>query len=116
MTIDTDRETETMKEITFEEFAQRRDEQDLRLIDVREEDEYQEVHVKGAELFPLSKIRRGELPEEDDRPTAVICRSGGRSAQACKIFEREGFEECINIDGGTLAAVDAGEEYVERGE
>ncbi len=105
-----------MKEISFEEFVQRRDEEDVRLIDVREADEYEEVHVKGAEFFPLSKIRRGELPQEDDRQTAVICRSGGRSAQACEIFEREGFEECINIDGGTMAAEDAGEEHVVRGD
>lgn len=104
-----------MKEITFEEFVQRRDDENLRLIDVREEDEYEAVHVRGAELFPLSKIRRGELPEEDDRPIAVICRSGGRSAVACQIFEKNGFSECTNVDGGTLAAVDAGEDFVERG-
>lgn len=103
-----------MKEISFQEFAELRDDEDLRLIDVREEDEYAEVHVKGAELFPLSKIRGGELPKEDEREVAVICRSGGRSAMACKIFEKEGFSECINVGGGTLAAVDAGEEYVER--
>ncbi len=105
-----------MKEISFEEFAQRRDEEGLRLIDVREEDEYAEVHVKGAELFPLSKIRQGDLPEKGDRPIAVICRSGGRSAVACKIFEKEGFDECINVGGGTLAAIEAGDEHVERGE
>lgn len=105
-----------MKEISFEEFATRRDDEDLRLIDVREEDEYAEVHVKGAELFPLSEIRKGALPEKGDQPIAVICRSGGRSAMACKIFESEGFDECINVDGGTLAAMEAGEDYVERGE
>ena len=105
-----------MKEIDFEEYLKRRDDEDIRLIDVREDDEYAEVHVKEAELFPLSDIRRGELPDDDGRTTVVICRSGGRSAQACKIFEREGFDECINLAGGTLAAVDAGEEYVDRGE
>ena len=104
-----------MREIDFEEYLARRDDENLRLIDVREEDEYEEVHVKEAELFPLSEIRKGKLPEEDERPTAVICRSGGRSARACEVFEREGFDECINIDGGTLAAIEAGEEHVERG-
>ncbi len=104
-----------MREISFKEFLEQRDDDNLRLIDVREQDEFDEVHVKGAELFPLSEIRKGELPEEDDRPTAVICRSGSRSATACKKFERQGFDECINIEGGTLAAIDAGEEYVERG-
>lgn len=103
-----------MKEMSFEEFAQIRDEKNLRLIDVREEDEFAEVHVKGAELYPLSKIRQGELPEEDERQIAVICRSGGRSAAACQIFEEAGFEECTNIAGGTLAAIDAGDQFLER--
>ena len=102
-----------MKEINVQDFVEKLDDEDLRLIDVREEDEYQEVHVKGAELFPLSKIREGELPEEDDRHTFVICRSGARSAAACEIFEKAGFRECTNVAGGTMGAVEAGEEYVE---
>lgn len=103
-----------MKEITFEEFLQRREAEDLRLIDVREADEFAEVHVKGAELLPLTKICEGELPEDDGRPIIVICRSGGRSARACEIFENAGLPECTNLLGGTLAAESAGEEYVER--
>ncbi len=104
-----------MKRQSFAEYLERRDDEDLRLIDVREEDEYEAVHVTEAELFPLSKIRQGELPEEDDREIFVICRSGGRSAMACEIFEQAGFEECTNVEGGTMAAEDLGEEYVERG-
>lgn len=104
-----------MKRMDYEEIAQKRDQDDLRIIDVRETDEYEEVHVKGVELFPLSKLREGELPEQDDRPVAVICRSGGRSQVACKILEQNGWDECINVEGGTLAAIEAGEEHVERG-
>jgi rhodanese-related sulfurtransferase len=103
-----------MKRMSFEEFAEKRDSDDLRLIDVREEDEYEEVRVRGAELFPLSRIRRGESPEADDRTVALICRSGGRSAMAAKILEQRGFDEMINVEGGTLAAIEAGEEHVER--
>ena len=102
-----------MKEINFEEYVSRREQEELRLIDVREVEEYEAVHVKEAELFPLSKIRAGELPEEDDREVMVICRSGARSAMACGIFEKAGFRECTNIAGGTNAAVEAGDEYVE---
>jgi rhodanese-related sulfurtransferase len=105
-----------MKRMDYEDIADKRDEQDLRVIDVREQDEYDEVHVRGVELFPLSKLQKGELPDEDARPVAVICRSGGRSAVACKILEDAGWDECINVEGGTLAAIDAGEEHVERGE
>jgi rhodanese-related sulfurtransferase len=91
-----------------------RDKTDLRLIDVREPDEYEEVHVKGAELFPLSKLRDGERPERDGRPTALICRSGSRSEMAAKMLERDGWEDLINVSDGTIGAVEAGEEHVER--
>lgn len=104
-----------MKEMHYTEFARKRDELGMRLIDVREADEYAAVHVHGAELFPLSELRQGKLPEEGDRPIALICRSGGRSAMAAQILEAAGFDETLNIAGGTLAAIEAGPEHVEQG-
>jgi rhodanese-related sulfurtransferase len=88
--------------------------EDLRIIDVREPDEYEEVHVRGVELFPLSRFRQGERPEKDDRPIAMICRSGSRSAKAAEILEEEGYGDVANISDGTLGAIEAGEEYVVR--
>lgn len=102
-----------MKQISYADFAQQRESEGYRLIDVREPDEYAQVHVKGAELFPLSKLRQGELPEQDDRPLALICRSGGRSAMAAQILESQGFPEVTNVQGGTAAAVQAGPDHVE---
>lgn len=104
-----------MKRMDYSEFAEIRDDAEWRLIDVRERDEYEEVHVRGVELFPLSKLKRGDLPEKDEREVAVICRSGGRSQMACQILEKNGWDECTNIDGGTMAAIQAGDEHVERG-
>ncbi|MBA2661872.1 MAG: rhodanese-like domain-containing protein [Bradymonadaceae bacterium] len=103
-----------MKELTYPEFAQQRTAQNFRLIDVREQDEYDDVHVQGAEHFALSRIRDGELPEQDSRPIALICRSGGRSAMAAQMLEAKGFAETTNIAGGTLSAIEASPEHVER--
>jgi len=100
-----------MKQLSFSDFSGRLDDADVRLIDVREPAEYEEVHVRGAELHPLSKIRSGQLPEFDDREVFVICRSGGRSAMACQIFERAGVA-CTNISDGTLGAIAAGDEHL----
>ncbi len=94
-----------MKFIDFKQYWETRTE--YRLIDVREENEFAETHVRGAELFPLSKIQEGNLPEFDGRALAIICRSGARSQAAGKIFEMKG-ESCTNIDGGTMAAVASG--------
>lgn len=104
-----------MKEMSYRDFARVRDEQGWRLIDVREEDEFRAVHVKGAELVPLSKLREGQYPEPDDRPVAIICRSGARSAVACQLLEQQGFDECTNIADGTLGAIAEGPDHVESG-
>ncbi len=104
-----------MQQMTFEEFLAAREDRDLRLIDVREPDEWEQVHVRDAELFPLSRLRRGETPEFDERDVALICRSGGRSAMAAQMLESAGFGPFINISDGTLGAIEAGEEHLERG-
>ncbi|MEM1008570.1 MAG: rhodanese-like domain-containing protein [Myxococcota bacterium] len=103
-----------MRAMDYLDFAKIREDQGYRLIDVREPDEYEEVHVKGAENFPLSRLNGGERFAEDGRPVAIICRSGKRSASACMLLEGEGQAEFVNVEGGTLAAIDAGEEHVVR--
>ena len=77
------------------------------VVDVRQPDEYHEVHVPGAVLVPLGELadRVGELPT--DRPVLVICRSGARSARAVA-FLRETGVDATNVAGGTLAWLEAG--------
>ncbi len=101
-----------MKSLYYAEFAQIREEKNYRLIDVRERDEFEEVHVKGAENLPLTDLERGARFEPDDRPIAYICRSGRRSALACMQLEEEGFPEGVNIEGGTMAAMQMGRDHV----
>lgn len=103
-----------MQQMPYKRVAEEREDRDVRIIDVREPDEYEEVHVREVELFPLSRFRRGERPEPDDRPTAIICRSGNRSATAARTLEQEGWDELINISDGTIGAVEAGEDHVVR--
>ena len=105
-----------MEQMPYKQLAELREDEDIRIIDVRETDEYEEVHVKGVELFPLSEIREGERPEPDDRKTAIICRSGGRSQQAGELLESEGWSDLINVSDGTQGAEEAGDEHVVRGD
>lgn len=103
-----------MKRMTYTEFAQVREAQNMRLIDVREPAEFDEVHVHGAELFPLSRLRNGEVPVEDERQLVLICRSGARSAMAANHLEAQGFREIINIDDGTMGAIPHGADHVKH--
>jgi rhodanese-related sulfurtransferase len=77
------------------------------LVDVREPDEYVEVHAVGAQLIPLGEVvdRLDEVPR--DGTVYVICRSGARSARAAEFYRANGVD-AVNVAGGTLAWVDAG--------
>ncbi len=85
------------------------------LVDVREPNEYSEIHAQGALLLPLSELesRFSELPK--DRPLLMICRSGARSARAGEYLLAQGYSDVTNLAGGTLAWAEAGLP-VERGQ
>ena len=72
------------------------------LLDVREEYEYQDGHIKGAINLPLRKIleKKDTLPKDKD--IYVYCRSGHRSADAVNFLKSLGFEKVHNVDGGFI--------------
>lgn len=69
------------------------------LIDVRGTSEYDEVHIPEARLIPLPllPIRMSEV--DTTKQIVFICRSGGRSGQACTLFEKDGIK-AYNLTGG----------------
>jgi rhodanese-related sulfurtransferase len=80
------------------------------LLDVREPDEYAQGHAPGSTLIPLGQLeqRLNEIAGYKNKPVAVICRSGRRSAQAAKLLDQAGFSAVSNIEGGMLAWEKAG--------
>lgn len=61
-------------------------------LDVRTPEEYYESHYEGAELFPLQRLQRGELPEYDKNATLyVYCRTGNRTREASAILRQAGY-------------------------
>jgi rhodanese-related sulfurtransferase len=82
------------------------------LIDVRTPVEYREVHVEFARNVPLDQLDPVALMQarngSANEPLYVICRSGSRGKQACEKFLKAGFPNVVNIEGGTLACVEAG--------
>ena len=55
---------------------------DVVILDVREQSEYNAGHIPGVTLIPLKDVsnRLNEIPK--DKPVIVTCRSGNRSGQA----------------------------------
>ena len=82
------------------------------LIDVRTPVEFREVHVEIARNVPLDQLDSAKLMQARNgtanEPLYVICRSGSRGKQACEKFFKSGFSNVVNIEGGTLACVEAG--------
>ncbi|GDY06649.1 sulfurtransferase [Planctomycetia bacterium] len=82
------------------------------LIDVRTPVEYREVHVEFARNVSLDQLDPAALMQarngSANEPLYVICRSGSRGQQACEKFLKAGFSNIVNIEGGTLACVEAG--------
>lgn len=76
------------------------------LVDVREDHEWNEAHVESAIHIPLAGVP-DRLDEFCGNPTYVICRSGGRSGQACEFLAANGIA-AVNVAGGLLAWTAAG--------
>lgn len=79
------------------------------LIDVREPDEYSAVRAEGAVNIPLSEFVARTDEIDPERDIYLICKSGGRSAQAGEYLEQaRGWDNVINVAGGTTAWVEQG--------
>lgn len=83
---------------------------DVDLIDVRTPVEFAAVHVTVAHNIPLDALDAATVKaarKTPDQPLYVICRSGGRSRQACEKLQAAGLGEVISIEGGTQACEEA---------
>ena len=88
-----------MKEITFNDFYQLYQKESLSVLDVREVEEFEALHLEDARNFPLSKLTDTFEKLDKDNLYYVICKSGMRSARACQFLAEQGFE-VTNVQGG----------------
>jgi rhodanese-related sulfurtransferase len=76
--------------------------EDFLLLDCREQQEWDHVHIDGATLIPMSEIqgRVDELDEHRNREIVVYCHHGGRSLQVATWLAQQGFGSVLNMTGG----------------
>ena len=91
-----------MKEITFNDFYQLYQNEQLSLVDVREVEEFQTLHLEGAQNLPLSQLADIYDQLDKDLLHYVVCKSGMRSAHACQFLAEQGYD-VINVQGGMTA-------------
>lgn len=103
----------SIAEISVAELMQIRN-RGVNLVDVREPDEYVSGHIAGAINIPLSEFsnRKTELP---GGTIYMVCQSGSRSMRACEFCVDSGLSDVVNIAGGTLGWISAGNDVVVGG-
>lgn len=74
----------------------------MRVLDVREPDEWHQGHVRGAATMSFKVLEQhladiGVAPHEE---VAVMCAGGVRSSTACSILLRHGYRGVHNVTGG----------------
>lgn len=85
--------------------------QSIDLIDVRTPVEFQSVHIPHARNVPLDALDPAAIIRERGHrsdPVYVVCQKGGRGRQACAKLQAAGFENAVNVEGGTEAWASAG--------
>jgi rhodanese-related sulfurtransferase len=80
------------------------------LLDVRTPPEYASAHVPGAKLIPLSELKIDAFlaQHEEGTPIYVLCQAGARATKAIEQFESARCDDCVLVEGGTQAWIDAG--------
>jgi rhodanese-related sulfurtransferase len=83
------------------------------LVDVRTPVEYRDAHVEFARNIPLDQLDAkalvgGRSASRAAEPLYVVCHSGSRGRQACEKLVQAGIPNVVNVEGGTLACIEAG--------
>jgi hydroxyacylglutathione hydrolase len=93
------------------ELAQRLDNpaNDLVVLDVRRDDEWDEGHVAGAiHLFAGAIVQGADIPVPHGTEVILICGSGYRSSVTSSLLEARGYRNLINVIDGMDAWYEAG--------
>ncbi|MGI9103926.1 MAG: rhodanese-like domain-containing protein [Terriglobales bacterium] len=92
------RSLESMKRLTVRELRERLN--DLTILDVRREGEWQAGHIEGARWYALDDFPRALPPLDKKARIAVHCKGGYRSIIAASMLRRAGFENVFDVAGG----------------
>lgn len=90
------------QQISQEEAKEMMDTQDVIILDVREQDEYDSDHIPGAVLLPVGTIDEktaAEVIPKKDSTVLVYCRSGNRSKTASSTLAELGYTNIYEFGG-----------------
>ncbi|NVK64455.1 MAG: MBL fold metallo-hydrolase [Flavobacteriales bacterium] len=94
------KETDSIKTISAEEFAELKAKSDIDVMDVRKESEYLSEHVIDAENAPLDEINQHLAAFANHETNYVHCAGGYRSIIAASILKSRGIHNIVDVLGG----------------
>ena len=100
-----------IREVTVEQTRERIDaDSSVRLIDVREDDEWHAGHAAGADHLGKGIIERDIEAQVPDKSTELIlyCGGGYRSALAADVLQEMGYTNVVSMTGGWKAWKESG--------
>jgi adenylyltransferase/sulfurtransferase len=93
----------SVPEIQAEELKRRLDAgEDLFLLDVRSENEYETSNI-GGHLIPLPELAKRVNELDSARKIIAVCKMGPRGAKAVQVLHMAGFTQVWNLTGGIHA-------------
>ncbi len=97
------KETDSVKSIPADEFANEYKSDKLQIIDVRKQSEWEAEHVENAKNLPLDFISENMSQLDQDEKYYLHCAGGYRSMIAASILKSRGYHNLIDIEGGFKA-------------
>ena len=91
-----------VENLDFDDLQHGLAEKRLVIVDVREAHEYEEGHIPGALLNPLSVFDPSALPHHSGQRIVLSCRSGKRSLTAAGLAQAAGIPVDAHYAGGML--------------
>jgi len=103
-----------IQDLTPKEFKDYLVEDEVTLVDVREQWEFDICQIKGAILMPMGEIAKSYVNLNKDSKIALYCHSGIRSMNVADFLLSQGFESLANLQGGIDAWAQEIDTTVER--
>ena len=100
---------EPFQRLSVDEAKAKIDAGEVRVIDVRETDEFTSGHIPGAQHIPLNQILTKPTDVLSGDNLLFVCAVGQRSAVAAEMAAAVGSENLYNLEGGTVAWINSGQ-------
>lgn len=86
---------------------------DIKIIDIREQKDFDALHIESSTNIPLQKIISGEFMFPIKGTNVIVCNSGRKSIQLIKHFNSElGYSNLLNLKGGIIEWLKQRDEHI----